>query len=390
MGDSYLRGTPITLVEQFWTVDPLTQQETPTDPTSVTFTVLAPDNTEKVFSWPGDPAVTNPQVGTLVCAIPNPPLPAGEYRYRVEATGAVVAVREDTFTIVESGVLDPVDSTVAQPGPCSSWIDGEAVARYDPSLGVGSATWDLDDVATVASGLMYELSGRQFPGVCRRTVRPCRQTCGCWGGPAFGLGPFYWSSSAVAGYAWGWWNESGGGGCGCGTESYIRLAGYPVREILEVKIDGVVIDSSQYRLDQRRFLIRLADLTTSPPTDRFWPACQDLSLPDTVAGTSSVTYTWGADVPLLGQWAAAQLAAELWKASPAHQGECRLPTKVTKIARAGITMDRLLSTADLLRAGGTGLQFVDAFIAQVNPKRLRRRSAVWTPDVPRFAREVGQ
>lgn len=392
MDATFQRGTPITLVENFFAVDPLTQVAVPTDPLSVTFTVLAPDNEEQTYSWPSDAAVSNPSVGTFACVLPSPPLPPGEYRYRVDGVGGVTVSREDTFTVLESGVLPPDPSGVATLGPCAPWINGDDVARYDPSLGVGTATWELDDVAAVASGLMYEISGRQFPGVCQKTVRPCRRACSCWGGPAFGLGPFYWTSSAVSGYGygWGWWNEDGEGGCGCGTESYIRLSGYPVREILAVKIDGNVLDPSEYRLDERRFLIRLADLTTSPPTGRVWPACQDLSLPDTQPGTCSVEYTYGIDAPPIGRWAAAQLAAELWKAFPGNQGECRLPSRVTRVARAGVTMERLLPTADLLRSGGTGLQFVDSFIAQVNPRKLRRRAAVFTPDVQRFGKRVGQ
>lgn len=390
MGKSFLRGMPLALEENFVTLDALTGEKTPTNPTTVTFLVLAPDGIEQPYEWPSSPSVENPAVGTFLCLL-SPPLPPGEYRYRVEATGAVVAVREDTFTIVESGVLDPVDSTVAAPGPCSSWIDGDAVAAFDPTLGIGSDAWRLDDVAYAASSLMYQLSGRQFPGVCERTVRPCRQGCSCWGGGyAFGGGPFYWTTSAVGGYFASGWQNEGGDQCGCGNESYVRLAGYPVREILEVKIDGNVLDPSEYRLDQRRFLIRTADLSTTPPTDRFWPVCQDLSQPDTEPGTYSVTYRWGADVPLTGRWAAAQLAAELWKAFPGNAGDCRLPSRVTRVVRQGITVERVVPTADMLRAGQTGLPLVDAFIAQFNPGKQRRRSAVWSPDQQPFARELGQ
>lgn len=383
MPSEYLRGNPVSLIERFWGA------AGPENPTTVTYTVLAPDGSEQVYVWPTDAEVSNPEVGTFELSLP-PQIPPGEWRFRAEGAGALVQAREGAFTVLESAVLDPIDSTVPTTGPCSSWIDGDDVAEFDPSLGVGSDTWRLDDVAYVASGLMYELSGRQFPGVCQRTVRPCRSGCSCWGGYALGGSPFYWTTSEIGGAWLGAWRNENGDQCGCGTESYVRLAGYPVREILEVKIDGEVIDPSGYRLDQRRFLIRLADLTTTPPTDRFWPLCQDLSLPDTEAGTYSVKYTWGADVPLGGRWAAAQLAAELWRAFPANAGDCKLPSKVTRVVRQGITMERIVPTADLLRNGQTGLPLVDSFIATVNPTKARRRSAVWSPDVQPFAREVGQ
>jgi len=390
----YQRGTPISVVERFWRIDPITRLSSLADPTTVTFTILAPDDTEQVFVWPGAAEITNPSVGVFVCAL-TPPLPPGEFRYLVAGTGAVVATREDSFTILESGVLPPDPSGVATPGPCSSWINGDDV---DPTgtLGVGSDTWRLDDVAYVASHILYELSGRQFPGVCTRTVRPCRDSCGCWDSPSLGLGPWAWTTAAFwsggwGGGGWGWYDEDGQT-CGCGSESYIRLAGYPVREILEVKIGGVALATTgEYRLDDRRNLIRLADVSDpASPIDRFWPACQDLSLDDSQPGTYSVRYTWGADVPAIGRMAAAQLARELWKATPEGGGVCQLPTRVTRVVRQGITMEKLVPTADLLRSGTTGLQLVDAFLATVNPSKMKRRSLVWSPDIEPLAREVGQ
>lgn len=389
MGDSYLRGSAITLLERFYAIDPVTQASTPANPDAVTFEVVDPDNNSTFYIFGVDLNVTNPEFGLFVCAL-DPQLPPGTYVYRVEGSGAVDAVDEGSFDVVESAVLSPSPSTVATPGPCSSWISGVDVAEYDPGMGVGSDVWLLDDVAYQASYLLYEMSGRQFPGVCEITVRPCRQPCGCWGGEAFGLSPYYWTTSWVSGAWFTGWRNDNGETCGCGNESYIRLSGYPVREILEVKIDGSPIDPSGYRLDERRKLIRMADLSTTPPTDRLWPGCQDLSLPDTEPGTYSVRYTYGANVPQAGKWAAAQMAAELWKAFPANQGECRLPSRVTRVARQGITMERLLPTADLLRGGQTGLVLVDTFIAMVNPTKARRRSAVWSPDVQSFARRVGQ
>jgi hypothetical protein len=205
--------------------------------------------------------------------------------------------------------------------------------------------------------------------------------------PSLGLGPWYWASGIVGG--WGWTGECGDS-CGCGSESYVRLAGYPVQRIIEVKIGGEILDPSEYRLDERRNLIRLADTSTTPPTDRLWPVCQDLTLDDTEPGTFSIVYEWGMAPPELGKQAAAQLAVELWRAAPGNQGDCRLPNKVTQIVRQGITMDRVVGMADMLRSGATGLQLVDAFIALVNPQKARMRSAVFTPDVPRFGRQVGQ
>lgn len=387
---AYLRGNAITLTQRFFLLDPVTKGSTPADPTTVTFSVINPDGRENQYVYGRDENVTRVSTGVYLCAL-DTPLPPGDYLYGCVGTGAVQAADEGTFTILPGGTQPPVFPTSAQYGPCNSWVDGAFVADWDGTLGVGSSVYLLDPAAEMASQLMYELTARQFPGTCQRKVRPCRQTCACFGmSPSLGLGPWYWTTAAPGIGGWGWRSECGDF-CGCGNESYIRLGGYPIQRIIEAKLDGIALDpATDYRLDERRNLIRLADTSTTPPTDRFWPVCQDLSLADTEPGTYSVVYEWGAPPPELGKQAAAQLAVELWKASPGNQGECRLPNKVTKLVRQGISMDRVVGMADMLRAGATGLQLVDAFVALVNPQKARMRSAVFTPDRDPFARQLGQ
>lgn len=385
------RGTALNIVQSFWNIDPLTEAPTLADPTTVVFEVEAPDGTITVYTFGVDGNVTHPSLGVYVCAL-APPIPTGTWRYLAIGTGAVEATGTETFTVLETGVLAPTDPGIAQFGPCTPWISGDDVAAFDSSLGVGSAHWELDDVASTAAYLAYECSGRQFQGVCTAKVRPCRQPCDCFGlAPSLGLGLWAWASYPLGGgWGWGWQNECGDS-CGCGSESYVRLAGYPIRQVTQVKIGGVVLDPSGYQLEARRNLLRMADLTDpANPVDRQWPVCQDLTLPDTEPGTFSISYVWGADPPPLGKMAAAQIAAELWKAIPSNQGECRLPTRAVRIVRSGITIDRAQALSELLRGGSTGLQFWDAFLAAVNPQKARMRSAVWSPDVQPFARQEGQ
>lgn len=390
----YLRGNAVTLVDRFTRIDPVTLEPVLADPTTITFTVTDPDGGITSYVYGTDPNVTRQETGIYLCAL-APPLPPGPYSYDCVGTGQVQAASEGTFTVLPSGVQPETFPTVAQYGPCNTWIDGAYVNQWaGASLAVGSSDYLLDPYAEFASQLMYELTARQFQGTCQRKVRPCRQTCQCWGaGTAVGgLGPWYWPSG-ISGYWWGGWSwiSECGDTCGCGHESYVRLAGYPIQRILQVKVNGdVLVEGVDYRLDGRRDLIRLADLTADPVVDRFWPACQDLSLPDTEPGTYSVTYEWGAPPPEGGKLAAAQLAVELFRASPANGGECRLPNRVERVVRQGITMDRIVPVADMLRAGQTGLGLVDAFIAMTNPQNAKRRSAVYSPDVDPFARQVGQ
>lgn len=392
--DVFNRGQAINLVNRFWTIDPITEIATLANPSTVTFEIYNPNDTTVIYTFGIDLNVSNPDTGIFVCSL-DPQLPVGTYRYRATGDGAVQAASEDYFDVIESGVLPPAQPTTAVVGPCSSWINGDDVANFGPPIdGIGSDTWLLDDVAYNASHLLYELSGRQFPGVCTRTVRPCADPCTCFKfSPSLGVGPWAWTWMGGWGVGgWGWRNECGDT-AGCGTLSYVNLAGYPVREITEVKIDGAVlnaVDSSgnpNYRLDGRTRLLRMND-PGPPEQDRFWPACQDMALNDDETGTFSITYTWGADVPSLGREAAAQLARELWFAI--NGKNCQLPNKATRVVRAGITIDRITPLAETLRMGATGLILVDAFIALVNPAKMTRRPAVWSPDRQRYARSAGQ
>jgi hypothetical protein len=263
-------------------------------------------------------------------------------------------------------------------GPCTSWATGEEVAACCSGFS-GSDPSELDEYAVIASQALFEVSGRQFAGGCERVVRPCRTGCGCWGqilsrGHIVD-GGWYWS-----GTSWG----CGGDTCGCGFLSRVRLAGYPVREVTEVKLDGVVLDPSEYRLDSWRFLVRLNDTA--------WPACQDLSLDSDQPGTFEVTYEWGVDPPSLAVQAAAELACQLYAACNSEAGDCALPSGVVQIVRQGVTYTRQF--AQSLFAGRTGLANVDTFMAvygQVDGKtgQRRRRPAVYSPDLQPFAKRVG-
>lgn len=245
----------------------------------------------------------------------------------------------------------------------------------------------------MASMLAYELSGRQFSGICGPvTVRPCR-TQGCGAGIA-GWGSWQWSWgywSGDWGYGWAWGNEDGGRLCSCGYDSKVELAGYPVSEITQIKIDGVVLPatftdgSPQYRLDEWRFLTRLSD----PAAIDFplhWPACQRLDLEDDQPGTWSIEYTYGVAPPPLGLEAAKQLGCQILLAVTGQA--CNLPANVTKVVRSGVTIERVTPLATMLRMGATGLFLLDSFLASYNPTSLRRRPAIFSPDMP-FPVRVG-
>jgi hypothetical protein len=249
---------------------------------------------------------------------------------------------------------------------------------------------DLDPYAIMASELLYELSARQFSGECEVTVRPCRLGCGCWG-DSWGIldSSWFWGYGSMGwGYGWGWW-DANGTSCGCGCDERLQLSGFPVTSITEVVIGADVVDPSGYELQGERWLQRFWDDSTDPPTEQFWPQCQNLSLPLGQPGTWSVTYAYGSPPPTLGAQAATEMGWQLWLAQH-NPGECMLSTGVSRVTRQGVTIERILPLFGRDANGrlqGTGLVVTDSFLAAYNPNQLRRRPAVWTPDL-KYPRRV--
>lgn len=385
---AYQQGQPITVFDSF------TVGGVATNPTLLVYSVLAPDGTTTTYSWPGAPEITNAATGEFEFALGAPSLP-GLYQYDVDATGAVVASRAATFTVLPNatGVIDDLDWAIV--GPCTPWADSQDVwsccGQPMTTIGEGSSETecpvDMSQFAMEASQVLYELSGRQFSGACERTVRPCGQE---W------CGFQVLSRGHIVGWDGSWWGSNGRSACGCRHLSRVQLSGYPVRDIVEVKIDGDVVDPDTYRLDERRWLSRVRD-PAEPDTVLLWPRCQHLDLDDTQDGTFSVTYRYGQDPPLSGQAAAAQLGCELYKACSGQS--CALPTGTTRINRQGIVIERLAFAAWAFNRGSgsqapgwhTGLPLVDAFLGEVNATAMKRRPTIWSADsYLRFARSVGQ
>lgn len=287
----------------------------------------------------------------------------------------------------------PVSTAPPMPilGPTVNWITGTDVAACC-GIDYGSNPDVLDTVAVEAGMALYQLSGRQFAGLTLAHVRPMNQACGCsW---TSGLGPWMWMPGPYSGgYAWGggygagwgWWNENGQQ-IGCNGVSRVKLSGYPVRQIRQVKINGDVLDPACYRLDEWRYLTRM-DLPGPPPVQGWWPSCQAMGLNDDQPGTFSIDYVWGVPPPPLGVQAAAQLACQLYLVCIGDAENCILPAGVTKVDRQGVTVERQL-LADLYSNTGTGLVAVDAFLASYNANRSKMRASVYSPDVQQYARPI--
>lgn len=269
-------------------------------------------------------------------------------------------------------------------GPCSNW------ATMDDVVTVGNVDLNTVDVdlielnLTVASEILWNKSGQQYAGTCEETVRPIHcEELARMGAAWFGQYGYPYVPDLVAGV---WYNFDPGYAClACNDHLHgarIDLGQYPVTSISEVKIDGVVFDAANYRLDDWRYLTR-TDGGRLPTT-------QDLRLADTEPGTWSVAIGFGQPPPQFGINACAQLAAELTKHCSGDTEGCQLPLRVTAITRAGVSYS-VANVMDILNQGSTGLYFIDLFVNTVNPNKLDRPARVLSPDLqpPRRVGSLG-
>ena len=228
-----------------------------------------------------------------------------------------------------------------------------------------------------ATETLYRMSGKQFAGECGPvTIRPLARPVNAdrralarrnWGGGGYGTSNamFINLPSVVSQY-------------GPGYAPEIEMYDFPIREILLVKIDGVVIPPDEYELREFKRLIRLRVTAESTPTERWgWPTSQIPDLPDTQVGTFSVTYTYGAD-PGIGGFEAALVLAQ-YLALPQLGDSTRFPSRVTSITRQGVSA-QVVSPIDMINKQMTGIPEVDLWLLAVNPTKARRSATVWSPD----------
>lgn len=280
-------------------------------------------------------------------------------------------------------------------GPCSPWCTADevsglptvsaaitAAAAKTPSLDTAAL---CAEAATAASEVLYRLSARIYTGECGpKTIRPVSRPADA-DSRGWGLSPLGWFSS------YGLTGGYGAGSVGVAVhygqlEPPTILLPYPVLAITQVKIDGTVIPAGEYELRDYRELVRIRPTASSQPTARYgWPTSQIQDLPDTEPGTFSVSFTFGAPPPLMGQLAARKLAEYL--VLPSLGDSTRYPRRVTSITRQGVSAT-VADVLDILKTESLGIYEVDAFVYSVNPKKLRRPPAVWSPDLARPRRQA--
>lgn len=247
---------------------------------------------------------------------------------------------------------------------CDGWDD------YDPAVQARALTY--------ASTVLWASTGKQY-GDCPQVVRPCGRWCN-----DSGLG-FFWNDGLFTPWlpyvfngqwrnCWCGCGDGGGPGCcSCEPSDQIWLPG-PVTSITEVIQNGVVVPPDEYRVDDRQWLVRLAGTGS-------WPQCQNYNVNAGLGifedNTLVVSYTRGEPVPQALLDAAATLACEFARACVG--GPCRLPSRVSTVARQGVQLT-FTNIDQLLDRGFTGLPEVDQIIRAYNPAGLPRPMRVFSPD----------
>lgn len=272
---------------------------------------------------------------------------------------------------------------------CGEPGTGEAVCS---SLG-GLAPAMQTLITEMATAYLWNWTRQQF-GTCPVTIRPCRTECGS-GGSTYrgrgGTGTLPWTEGTPGPlnptlFNGQWYNLGCGGGCSndpcsCSYVPEVDLMG-PVASIDQVRIGGVALLASQYRVDNYRYLVRTDGGT--------WPVCQNmLQNPATLdTNTFEVTYQIGVTVPAGGQVAAGVLACELAKAACGNN-TCKLPQRIQQLTRQQVSMTVLDSYGTLYEKGTTGLWIVDSWVASVNAPVAKSGYRIASPDRRTTRRTTG-
>jgi len=273
---------------------------------------------------------------------------------------------------------------MAEPGigVFAPWIDEEDVFKCCSGL---RADVDLTGPIAFATNILWRLSGKQFPGVGTRTVRPCYgDQYGCGMGPN---GPFWnvWPVNVLWQFPqWpyrdnGRWYNTGFGGCmdRCYLPEVILPA--PVSGVTEVVIDGVVLPPTAYKVVQFEKLARIDGSK--------WPCSNNLKVdasPYTGAndgskqGTWQITYQYGRGPGDDGKMACAILACQIAK-NQCGADDCTLPQRLKNITRENVSM-AFVDPMDFLAHGLVGIYEVDLWLGSVNPYGQKKRPGIRRAD----------
>lgn len=246
---------------------------------------------------------------------------------------------------------------------------------YPPTTHWGSKRWDDADEESLARRDLAEefawatlqtLTGYRL-ALCPLTLSPGRATCEpgtYFAAPVGGAhGPFH-PYLGVDGH---WRNAVHSSGCRCDLATELRLPGQVAR-LIAVEVDGVVLPSTSYRVENGNILVRMDGKT--------WPLASSAHAEPGELGSIVVTYFDGVAPDDLADWAAGKLAREYLDLLDGKR--CSLPSQVTAVTRQGVTFEMAQSVFS--PGQSTGIVEVDVYVARLNPHGLKVPSRVFSID----------
>jgi len=257
--------------------------------------------------------------------------------------------------------IAPSYGSPTPPEESEPWV---LASELPTSVIEASEALDLDSICKVASEILFLLSGRKY-GTRTETVRPHAGNRGC-GWQHFGSNFAYQQWLQHEAYDEG--------------PDWLKLKS-PVQTVLEVKVDGTVLNADEYAVYDNAKLVRMR---SSAGFSERWPLYQRLDQLDTEVGTFSVNYQWGIQLPEGGKVAAKAFATQLAKYMN-NDSDCALPDRVISVSRQGVTQT-LMDPSQFVKEARTGLYVVDLWLGAVNPNGNRRRPSVLGPDSPELSR----
>lgn len=287
-------------------------------------------------------------------------------------SGAPVEQNEG-FTVIAAGQIVTGDAGAIT---CVPWATFEDAPDSITSL------YDVDPDAVdlafqIASDVLFELSGRRYPGICTDSIRPQSQWRRSdrreWWGPNVD------ATGEVA--RWGFCSCNRGRETGCAWVPEVKLPGHPVqRASIVVKIDGAIFTA--WDLHDGRYLVRTDGLG--------WPCCQNMLVGDDQIDTFSINYTFGLMPDLGGKQSAIQFGSALFvEMNPEFRARCGVTPRTTRLTRAGTTQE-LDTVADMLTNGLTGCKFADMWLSSKRFGQTHRPATVIRPGRHRSARRIGR
>ena len=139
----------------------------------------------------------------------------------------------------------------------------------------------------------------------------------------------------------------------------------PVREVLEVDIEGTLVDTQQY--GQMLLVGQTIDVQ---------------SICSVLPKKLTITYRFGSTMTLPARNVTLFYAHQLYLSTPeGNNGECQLPERVTSVNREGVSMT-VIDPMTFLDNGRTGVPRIDQWLSSYLAFRGARYPGVFSGDAP--------